>query len=177
MSVAFLGLGLTVLYAYSVRLSEVVDGLRHANAELHRSELSLEHKVVERTAELERSREETARARDEAVGLSHELAAVLENLAEGLLVIDPEGRGPAMNRRLEEMLARPSGSLLHQSAAEVLPELDGIGPRRPRPASSPSPTVCSAGAVASDIVDPAEETSRGPSSSCATSRSSERSTG
>ncbi len=113
-SVAFLGLGLTVLYAYSGRLGEVVDGLRHANAELHRSEVSLEQKVVERTAQLEGSREETARARDEAVGLSHQLAAVLENLAEGLLVIDPDGRVVRVNRRLEEMLARPSGSLLHQ---------------------------------------------------------------
>ncbi|MEP6650482.1 MAG: hypothetical protein ABJA74_11315, partial [Lapillicoccus sp.] len=79
-SVAFLGLGLTVLHAYSGRLSEVVDGLRHANAELHRSELSLEQKVVERTAQLEQSREETALARYEAVGLSQELAAVLDNL-------------------------------------------------------------------------------------------------
>ena len=80
-SVAFLGLGLAVLYAYSGRLSEVVEGLRHANAELQRSEQSLEQKVVDRTAELERSRAETARARDEAVGLSHELAAVLPSTA------------------------------------------------------------------------------------------------
>ena len=94
-AVAFLGLGLTVLYAYSGRLSEVVDGLRHANAELHRSELSLEQKVVERTAELERSREETARARDEAVGLSHELAAVLENLGRGAPGHRPRGTRPA----------------------------------------------------------------------------------
>ena len=160
-SVAFLGLGLTVLYAYSGRLSEVVDGLRHANAELHRSELSLEHKVVERTAELERSREETARARDEAVGLSHELAAVLENLAEGLLVIDPQGRVQRVNRRLEEMLARPSGSLLHQSAAEVLPELDGIGTTQAATRELPLADGRLGRAVASDIVDPAEETSRG----------------
>jgi len=129
-SVAFLGLGLTVLYAYSGRLSEVVDGLRHANAELHRSELSLEHKVVERTAELERSREETARARDEAVGLSHELAAVLENLAEGLLVIDPQGRVQRVNRRLEEMLARPSGSL-HRGSSGISLAFVRIHPSAP----------------------------------------------
>ncbi len=126
-AIAFLGLGLTVLYAYSGRLAEVVDGLRHANEALHRSERSLEQKVVDRTAELEHSREETARARDEAVGLSHELAAVLDNLGEGLLVIDAAGRVERVNRRLEEMLGRPAGSLLDQPAAQVLPELDGIG--------------------------------------------------
>ena len=160
-SVAFLGLGLTVLYAYSGRLGEVVDGLRHANAELHRSEVSLEQKVVERTAQLEGSREETARARDEAVGLSHQLAAVLENLAEGLLVIDPDGRVVRVNRRLEEMLARPSGSLLHHTAADVLPELDGIGSTQ-----APTREISLADgrlgrAVASGIVDPAEGSSRG----------------
>ena len=51
-AIAFLGLGLTVLYAYSGRLAEVVDGLRHANEALHRSERSLEQKVADRTAEL-----------------------------------------------------------------------------------------------------------------------------
>jgi signal transduction histidine kinase/DNA-binding response OmpR family regulator len=161
LSVTFLGLGLTVLYAYSGRLSEVVDGLRHANAELHRSEQSLEQKVVERTAELERAREETARARDEAVGLSHELAAVLDNLGEGLLVINPHGVVERVNRRLEEMLARPSGSLLHQPAADVLPELDGIGTTRAATREIPLAEGRLGRAVASGILDPADGASRG----------------
>jgi signal transduction histidine kinase len=160
-SVAFLGLGLTVLYAYSGRLSEVVDGLRHANAELHRSELSLEHKVDERTAQLERSRAETARARDEAVGLSHELAAVLDNLGEGLLVIDADGRVLRVNRRLEQMLARPSGSLLSRSAAEVLPELDGIGSTLAATREIPLADGRLGRAVASGIVDPTERAAHG----------------
>jgi signal transduction histidine kinase len=161
LSVTFLGLGLTILYAYSGRLSEVVDGLRHANAELQRSEHSLEQKVVERTAEVERAREETARARDEAVGLSHELAAVLDNLGEGLLVIDPDGLVERVNRRLEEMLARPSGSLLHQSAAEVLPELDGIGTTMVATREIPLAEGRLGRAVASGILDPGGGASRG----------------
>ncbi len=160
-AVAFLGLGLTVLYAYSGRLAEVVDGLRHANAELHRSEQSLEHKVVERTAELERSRAETARARDEAVGLSHELATVLDNLGEGLLVIDADGRVLRVNRRLEQMLARPTGSLLHQPAAQVLPELDGIGSTLAATREIPLADGRLGRAVASGIVDRAEGPARG----------------
>jgi signal transduction histidine kinase/CheY-like chemotaxis protein len=160
-SVAFLGLGLAVLYAYSGRLSEVVEGLRHANAELHRSEQSLEQKVVDRTAELERSRAETARARDEAVGLSHELAAVLDNLGEGLLVIDPDGHVERVNRRLEEMLARPSGTLLHQPATEVLPELDGIGSSTAATREIPLADGRIGRAVASGIVDHASGTCRG----------------
>jgi signal transduction histidine kinase/CheY-like chemotaxis protein len=160
-SVAFLGLGLAVLYAYSGRLSEVVDGLRHANAELHRSEQSLEQKVVDRTAELERSRAETARARDEAVGLSHELAAVLDNLGEGLLVIDPDGRVERVNRRLEEMLARPSGTLLHRPATEVLPDLDGIGSSTAATREIPLADARIGRAVASGIVDRTSGTSRG----------------
>ncbi|HEU5000467.1 MAG TPA: response regulator [Lapillicoccus sp.] len=160
-SVAFLGLGLAVLYAYSGRLSEVVEGLRHANAELQRSEQSLEQKVVDRTAELERSRAETARARDEAVGLSHELAAVLDNLGEGLLVIDPDGHVERVNRRLEEMLARPSGTLLHQAATEVLPELDGIGSSMAATREIPLADGRIGRAVASGIVDRVSGTSRG----------------
>ena len=160
-SVAFLGLGLTVLYAYSGRLSEVVEGLRKANAELHQSEQSLEQKVADRTAELERSRAETARARDEAVGLSHELAAVLDNLGEGLLVIGPDGHVERVNRRLEEMLARPSGTLLHQAATEVLPELAGIGSSMAATREIPLADGRIGRAVASGIVDRATGTSRG----------------
>jgi signal transduction histidine kinase/DNA-binding response OmpR family regulator len=160
-SIAFLGLGLTVLYAYSGRLAEVVDGLRHANEALHRSERSLEQKVVDRTAELEHSREETARARDEAVGLSHELAAVLDNLGEGLLVIDAAGRVERVNRRLEEMLGRPSGSLLDQAAAQVLPELDGIGSTLAATREIPLAQGRLGRAVASAIVDPSEGVARG----------------
>ena len=178
-SVAFLGLGLTVLYAYSGRLSEVVDGLRHANAELHRSELSLEHKVVDRTAELEGSRAETARARDEAVGLSHELAAVLDNLARGAA-----GQSTRQGRVLN---ASTGGS------RRCWPGRRAACCTSRRPRSSPSWTA--SGPPARDPRDPAgrrpARPSRGQrhrrpgrgrrpgarSSSCATSPSSGRSTG
>jgi signal transduction histidine kinase/DNA-binding response OmpR family regulator len=160
-SVVFLALGLTVLYAHAGRLTEVVQGLRRANAELHESELSLERKVVERTAELEHARQETAVARDEAVGLSHQLAAILDNLGEGLIVLDPSGRVVRVNRRLEEMLARPSGGLLHQPAVRVLPELDGIGSTRAATREIPLADGRLGRAVASGIVDPSDHVSRG----------------
>jgi len=160
-SVVFLALGLTVLYAHAGRLTEAVEGLREANAELHESELSLERKVVERTAQLEQARQETAVARDEAVGLSHQLAAILDNLGEGLIVLDPAGRVVRVNRRLEEMLARPSGGLLHQPAVLVLPELEGIGSTRAATREIPLADGRLGRAVASGIVDPSDHVSRG----------------
>ena len=171
------GLGLTVLYAYSGRLAEVVDGLRHANEALHRSERSLEQKVVERTAELEHSREETARARDEAVGLSHELAAVLDNLGEGLLVIDAAGRVERVNRRLEEMLGRP----VRQPAAtspprRSCPSWTASAPPSPPPARSRSLRADSAARLPAPSSTRPKGSPAAPWSWCATSRWSARST-
>jgi PAS domain S-box-containing protein len=59
----FVGLSLVTLYGYSGRLGEVVGGLRRANEALQASERSLEAKVVERTAELERLYTTTSRQR------------------------------------------------------------------------------------------------------------------
>ncbi len=109
-SVAFLGLGLTVLYAYSGRLAEVVDGLRHANAELHRSERSLEHKVAERTAELEAlpgGDRPGPRRGGRARATSWRPSSTTS--ARGCWSSTPTGRSLRVNRRLEEMLGRPSG--------------------------------------------------------------------
>lgn len=160
-SVAFLALGLTMLYAHAGRLRDVVEGLRAANSELHESEQSLERKVVERTAQVEQAQQETAVARDRAVQLSHELAAILDNLGEGLIVLDPAGTVVRINRRLEEMLARPSERLLGQPAAQALPELDGIGSSRAATREIALADGRLGRAVASGIVDPADEVSRG----------------
>lgn len=122
----FVGLSLVTLYGYSGRLGEVVEGLRTANDALLASERSLEAKVAERTSELLNSREQTARARDEAVGLTRELAAVLDNLAEGLLVVDTGGTVTRVNPALERMLDRPAGELLGQPVAVVLPAVAGL---------------------------------------------------
>ena len=71
----------------------------------------------------------------------------------------------------------PPGSLLDQPAAQVLPELDGIGSTLAATREIPLADGRLGRAVASDIVDPAEESPAGPSSWCATSPWSARSTG
>ena len=167
----FVGLSLVTLYGYSGRLGEVVDGLHTANEALLASERSLEAKVAERTAELERanadllsSREETARARDEAVGLSRELEAVLDNLAEGLLVVDSDGCVVRVNPALTRMLDRPVDDLLGRPVAVVLPAVAGLAAADPTAAVTVDITLAGnrlGKAVASGVTDPDERTLRG----------------
>ena len=160
-AVLFLALSLTVVYAYSGRLGEVVEGLRRANDALHESERSLEATVARRTAQVRHSQQETAAARDEAIGLSHELAAVLDNLGEGLLVLNRDGLVERVNKRLENMFKRPAADLLHHSAAELLPELADIAASLPTTREVPLPDGRYGRAVASAITEGAEHSSRG----------------
>jgi PAS domain S-box-containing protein len=134
--ITFVTLSLTALYGYSGRLSEIVEGLRRANEALQASERDLEAKVFERTAALAHanadllsSREETARARDEAVGLSRELVAVLNHLADGLLVLDPGGRVIRLNPALERMVGRSADELLDRPVRELFGDLPDLAPR------------------------------------------------
>jgi signal transduction histidine kinase len=59
------------------------------------------------------------------------------------------------------MLGRPSGSLLHERAAQVLPELDGIGSTLAATREIPLADGRLGRAVASGIVDSAERAARG----------------
>jgi signal transduction histidine kinase/DNA-binding response OmpR family regulator len=167
----FVALSLAVTYAYSGRLNEVVDGLRRANEALHASERLLEAKVVERTAELKEanaelvvSREETTRARDQAVGLSRELAAVLDNLGDGLVVVDHDGTVVRVNTALARMLRRSAAELVDRPVADVLPELADLTPDDPSSAVTGEIHLADdrvAKAVASTVTDPDGLTSRG----------------
>ncbi len=130
----FVGLSIHQVWGYSGRLTETLEGLQEANAALLRSELELEARVAARTRELELanadlvgSREETARARDLAIASSRELAAVLDNLADGLVAIDPEGRITRVNPALEDMVRVPCDELMGRPAAEALPWLAPLG--------------------------------------------------
>jgi signal transduction histidine kinase/DNA-binding response OmpR family regulator len=167
----FIGLSLTQLWSYSGRLGEVVDGLRDANLALQQSERDLEAKVAERTSALElanidllTSREETGRARDEAVRSNRELMAVLDNLADGLLVVEPGGTIARVNPALERMLDLPAAALLGRPATSVLPWLDGLAAVDGETHANAEVELAGARfgkAVASDITDVDGRTSRG----------------
>ena len=92
----FVGLSLVTLYGYSGRLGEVVDGLRRANEALQASERSLEAKVAERTAELERLYTSTSRQRQY-------VEALLRVSPVAIVTADPEGRVQSWNAAAERL--------------------------------------------------------------------------
>jgi PAS domain S-box-containing protein len=92
----FVGLSLVTLYGYSGRLGEVVDRLRRANEALQASERSLEAKVAERTAELERLYTTTSRQRQY-------VEALLRVSPVAIVTADPEGRVQSWNAAAERL--------------------------------------------------------------------------
>jgi signal transduction histidine kinase len=98
--VVFVGLSLNQVWAYSGRLTAALDDLRAANFALMRSERELEARVAARTAEL---------------------AAVLDNIADGLITLDADGIVTRVNPAAERMLERSAASLTGRPAREVLP--------------------------------------------------------
>jgi PAS domain S-box-containing protein len=92
----FVGLSLVTLYGYSGRLGEVVDGLRRANEALQASERSLEAKVAERTAELERLYTATSRQRQY-------VETLLRVSPVAIVTADPEARVQSWNAAAERL--------------------------------------------------------------------------
>jgi PAS domain S-box-containing protein len=92
----FVGLSLVTLYGYSGRLGEVVDGLRRANEALQASERSLEAKVAERTAELQRLYTSTSRQRQY-------VEALLRVSPVAIVAADPQGRVQSWNAAAERL--------------------------------------------------------------------------
>jgi PAS domain S-box-containing protein len=92
----FVGLSLVTLYGYSGRLGEVVDHLRRANEALQASERSLEAKVAERTAELERLYTTTSRQRQY-------VETLLRASPVAIVTLDPEARIQSWNAAAERL--------------------------------------------------------------------------
>ncbi len=105
-----------LLWQYSSRLNDTLDMLRKAVGALKESERSLEAKVTERTEEL-------AIARDEALEASRYLKAVMDNLADGLLVTDTRGRITHSNPALAEMFGLSQHALHNTSSQELFPKV------------------------------------------------------
>ena len=106
------GMIFLLVWQYSSRLTETLTKLRRANEALQESERSLEAKVHVRTAEL-------AEARDQALEASRYLTAVIDNLAEGLLVTDITGRITHSNPALANMFDLGEEQLVGQPCQEM----------------------------------------------------------
>ena len=105
--VVFVGLSINQVWAYSGRLTGTLDELQSLNTALVHSERLLEARVAARTAEL--------------VDTTRELAAVLDNIADGLITIDSMGLVTRANPAAARMFDRPTGDLVGRSSAIVLP--------------------------------------------------------
>jgi PAS domain S-box-containing protein len=92
----FVGLSLVTLYGYSGRLGEVVDRLRRVNEALQASERSLEAKVAERTAELQRLYTTTSRQRQY-------VETLLRASPVAIVTLDPEARVQSWNAAAERL--------------------------------------------------------------------------
>jgi len=101
------GLIFLLVWQYSSRLTETLTKLRRVNEALQESERSLEAKVRARTIEL-------AQVRDQALEASRNLTAVIDNLADGLLVTDISGRITHSNPALANMFDLSGGQVVGQ---------------------------------------------------------------
>jgi signal transduction histidine kinase len=103
--VIFVGLSLNQVWAYSGRLTGALADLRTANVALVRSERALEGRVAARTAEL---------------------AAVIDNIADGLITVDGSGVITRLNPAARRMFDGDERSLVGLAASETLPWLPDL---------------------------------------------------
>jgi PAS domain S-box-containing protein len=109
----FVALSLATLYGYSGRLGEVVEGLRRANEALQASERSLEAKVAERTAELERLVTTTSRQRQY-------VETLLRVSPVAIVAVDPEARVRSWNAAAERLFGWTSDEALGRSIDDLV---------------------------------------------------------
>jgi len=125
-----------VFLLVALTISSLTAVQRRTEQALRGAQYNLERRVQDRTAELRTTNEtlqaevlERRRTEAELERLRHQQALILQSVADGIHVLDPQGRAifvnPAAARMsgytVEEMLAHPMHELLHHAKADGTP--------------------------------------------------------
>ncbi len=118
---------------YTIRLAQLRRGAERIEAGDYKARLQVGHvqdefsdlaRAFNHMADVIAARERALREQNQVLaGLNHRLESVLNATTDGIALLSREGRFALVNRRMCELLGTRPEALIHQSLAEVQPDL------------------------------------------------------